>query len=199
MHNNSTAEDLGLGLILCVAIVVVFIIAIAFFSLVMVTVVCVLSAALWITSELWRAGKGTAQFRDEVLFLGGIAIACGTTIAIQTGTWCLDVGWSHRPTLMTIHSYLEFVAFNGSLAILIARAKARQINDALVASLASQVLRLAIRGTMTFTLLSVLVTHVPISVGLMFLTSMLPLVIASVAVPNFPKIAIQALNLKKFA
>jgi hypothetical protein len=199
MHNNSTAQDLGLGLLICVAIVIAFIGAVIFFSVVMLTVVCVLSAGLWATHELWRIGKGVPPFRDEVILLGGVTVLCGLAIAIQTGTWCFSVTWGHRPTLMTVHTYLEFVAFNGSLAALIASAKARGINEAFVASVASHVLRLAIRGTLAFTLLSILVTHVSISNGLMFLTSMLPLAIASAAVPSFPKIAIQALNLKKIA
>jgi hypothetical protein len=199
MHNNSPVEDFGVGLILFVAIAIALIVAVIFFSLVLVTVVCVLSAALWVTHELWRTGKGVPQFRDEVILLGGVAVLCGIVIATQTGMWCLSVGWTHRPTLMTTHSYLEFVAFNASLAALIARAKTREINEALVASVASQVLRLAIRGTLAFTLLSVLVTHVSISNGLLFLTSMLPLAMASAAVPSFPKIALQSLNIRKFA
>lgn len=199
MHNNSTAEDFGLGLILLIAIAIAFIIAVIFFSVVMLTIVCILSAALWATHELWRAGKGIPQFRDEVILLGGAAILCGTTIAIQTGTWCLSVGWSHRPTLMTMHTYLEFAAYNGSLALLVARTKARGINEVLVASVASQVLRLALRGTLAFTFLSIVVTHASIANGLWFLTSSLPLLILSVAVPRFPRIAAQAFNLTKFA
>ncbi len=198
MHNNSTAQDFGIGLLICVAIVVVFIAAVTFLSTVMLTIVCVVSAAAWATHEIWKAGKGIPQLRDEVILLGGAAVIFGIAIAIQTGMWCLNVTWSHRPILMTTHTYFEFVAFNGSLGALIARARVRGINEAVVASVASNVLRLAIRGTIAFTLLSVLVTHVPIFIGIMFLTSMLPLGIASVAVPSFPKIAIQALNLRKF-
>lgn len=199
MHNNTPAEDFGLGLILLIAIAIAFIIAAIFFSIVMLTIVCVLSAALWATYELWKAGKSVPQFRDEVVLLGGVAILCGIAIAIQTGMWCLSVDWHHRPTLMTMHAYLAFAAFNSSLAVLLARAKAGRINEALVASVGSPCLRLAIRGTLAFAFLSVAVTHVPISAGLLFLTSMLPLTIASVAVPRLPKLALQCLNLKKFA
>jgi hypothetical protein len=195
MHNNSPAQDFGLGLVLCACIVIIFIAAIIFYGTVLLTLACIVSTAIWVTTILWNAGKDVPQFRDEVLVLGGIAIASSLFIAAGLGSWALELNWSHRPILLTFGHYSQFFAFNGSLVALMLRARARGLDQDVLAPLSATVSKMAVRSAFGFTLLGVLATKATLlHEGILFTSCLLPLVFVKVSTPSILSPRIQDAN-----
>lgn len=195
MHNNTPAQDFGLGLVLCAGMVIIFIAAIIFYGTVLFTLACVVSTAIWVTTVLWKAGRRIPQFRDEVLVLGGIAIASSLFIAAGLGGWALELKWSYRPVLLTFGHYAQFFAFNGSLVVLVLRAKARGLDQEVLVPLIATISKMAVRSAFGFTLLGVLATKATLlHEGILFLSCLVPLVFVKLSTPAISTLRIQDAN-----
>lgn len=184
MHDDNAIEDFSLGLILFAGLVAALFVVILFYAVAVGTVVVAISAPLWTVARLYRTSRNKPHFLHEIVLYGGISLLCGLTVAGGIWNWLLQVTWTHRPCLPLTTHYLLSLASNGSMAVLLVRAGVVGLNPKIVASTRSTLTRMTIAGAAGYALLAVAVTHEPVRVGMVHVTTLLPLLITLVPSAN---------------